>query len=87
MKDDQYILPYQILAYANFLSNNRDVATQYFLKLADFDAANKANYIFLVGVSQYRMGDYDQSVLYLNQVTDPLLLTDVYRYELLSSLA
>ncbi|MFA7717307.1 MAG: hypothetical protein WC875_01155 [Candidatus Absconditabacterales bacterium] len=87
MKDDQYILPYQILAYANFLSNNFDVSAEYFLKLADFDAANKDNYLFLVGVSQYRIGDYDQSVLYLNQVTNPLLLTDMYRYELLSYLA
>ena len=87
MKDDQYILPYQILAYANFLSNNFDVSAEYFLKLADFDAGNKENYLFLVGISYYRLGDYDQSVLYLNQVKDLSLLTDVYRYELLSYLA
>jgi tetratricopeptide (TPR) repeat protein len=87
MKDEEYILPYQILAYANFLSNNFDVSAEYFLKLADFDVANKENYLFLVGVSYYRMGEYDQAVLYLNQVKDPLLLTDVYRYELLSYLA
>ena len=87
MQDNDYILPYQILAYANFLSNNFDVSAQYFLKLADFDPVNKQNYIFLVGVSYYRIGDYDQSVLYLDQVTDPSLMSDVYRYELLSYLS
>ena len=87
MKDEKYILPYQILAYANFLSNTFDVSAEYFLKLADFDVANKENYLFLVGISYYRLGEYDQAVLYLNQVTSPSFLTDVYRYELLSYLA
>jgi len=57
------------------------------LKLADFDKANSARYTFLVGVSYYRQGEYDQSLLYINQVTDTGLLTDVYRYELLSYVA
>ena len=87
MKNEEYVLPYQILAYANFLSTNWDVAAQYFLKLADFDKANSARYTFLVGVSYYRQGEYDQSLLYINQVTDTGLLTDVYRYEILSYIA
>lgn len=87
MQNTDYILPYQILAYTNFLSNNWDVSAEYFLKLADFDQTNRDQYMFLVGVSYYRQGEYDQSVLYLNQVQASGSLTDVYRYQLLSSLA
>jgi tetratricopeptide (TPR) repeat protein len=86
MKNEDYVLPYQILAYANFLSSNWDVAADYFLKLTDFDKINTDRYTFLVGVSYYRQGKYEQSLLYLNQVTDTGMLTDVYRYQLLSSL-
>ena len=84
MQNPDYVLPYQVLAYSNFLGNNRDVAAEYFLKLASFDKANSDNYLFLVGVSYYWQADYEQSLLYLNQVMDPQLQTDVYRYELLS---
>jgi hypothetical protein len=86
-QNDTYVLPYQVLAYANFLSTNREASAQYFLTLVDLDAAHAAEYTFLVGVSQYRLGAYDQSLLYLNQVQDLSLQTDVYRYQLLSSLA
>lgn len=86
-QNDTYVLPYQVLAYANFLSTHREASAQYFLTLVDLDPSHASEYTFLVGVSQYRMGVYDQALLYLNQVQDPLLLTDVYRYQLLSSLA
>lgn len=82
-QDETYILPYQVLAYTNFLMHNREAAKEYFLKLADFDAANEFLYKFLIGVCYYRYGDYEQSILYLNQVTDPGLKIDVYRYMLL----
>ncbi len=81
--DQDYVLPYQVLAYANFLTHNREAAKDYFLKLSDFDVSNAFLYKFLIGVSYYRYGDYEQSILYLNQVADPVLLTDVYRYKLL----
>ncbi len=81
--DEKYILPYQVLAYTNFLTHNREAAKDYFLKLADFDTKNTFLYKFLIGVSYYRYGDYEQSILYLNQVTDPALQLDVYRYMLL----
>ena len=79
-----YVLPYQVLAYSNFLTHNREAAKDYFLKLADFDASNAFLYKFLIGICYYRYADYDQSLLYLNQVTDPGLQIDVYRYMLLS---
>lgn len=63
--------------------HNREAAKDYFLKLADFDAANELLYKFLIGVCYYRYGDYEQSIMYLNQVTDPGLKIDVYRYMLL----
>ena len=83
LKNKDYILPYQVLAYANFLTHNREAAKDYFLKLADFDTTNSSLYKFLIGISYYRYGDYEQSILYLNQVTDAGLQIDVYRYMLL----
>ena len=86
-QNTSYILPYQVLAYANFLSTHREAAAQYFLTLIDLDHTHASEYTFLVGVSEYWMGNYDQSLLYLNQVQDTPVMTDVYRYQLLSSLA
>ncbi|MEI6425780.1 MAG: hypothetical protein WCO66_00335 [Candidatus Absconditabacteria bacterium] len=78
-KNEKYILPYQILAYSHFLSNNRETAIEYFLKLIDFDQNNKDMYNFLIGTSYYRKGDYSSSSVYLSQVqkTNP---TDTLRY-------
>jgi len=83
LSNKNYVLPYQVLAYANFLTHNREAAKDYFLKLADFDTSNASLYKFLIGISYYRYGDYEQSILYLNQVTDSGLQIDVYRYMLL----
>lgn len=83
LTNKDYVLPYQVLAYANFLTHNREAAKDYFLKLADFDTDNAFLYKFLIGICYYRYGEYEQSILYLNQVTDPGLQIDVYRYMLL----
>ncbi len=83
-QDKSYILPYQVLAYTNFLTHNRESAKEYFATLATFDTSNVFLYNFLIGICYYRYGDYEQAVLYLNQVTDPWLQIDVYRYMLLS---
>ncbi|MEI6775191.1 MAG: hypothetical protein WCL18_10920 [bacterium] len=84
LKNKDYVLAYQVLAYSNFLTHNREAAKDYFLKLADFDINNAFLYKFLIGICYYRYGDYDQTILYLNQVTDPGLQVDVYRYMLLA---
>lgn len=86
-QDTEYILPYQILAYANFLSNEREISAEYFLKLAHFDQSNANRYLFLVGASYYWDGSYEKALLYLRQVSDDSLLLDVSRYQLLSYLA
>ncbi len=83
-QNQTYILPYQVLAYTNFLMHNRESAKDYFLRLADFDAHNAFLYKFLIGICYYRYGDYEQALIFLNQVTDPSLQIDVYRYMLLS---
>lgn len=83
MQNKTYVLPYQVLAYTNFLTHNRESAKDYFIKLADFDTSNASLYKFLIGISYYWYGDYEQSVIYLSQVTDPGLKIDVYRYMLL----
>ncbi|MBU0626950.1 hypothetical protein KKH82_06105 [Patescibacteria group bacterium] len=80
LKDKKYILPYQILAYTHFLTNNRETASEYFLKLADVDATNQSLYKFLIGICNYRTQDYRKAILYLSQTTDPELQTDTYRY-------
>jgi len=84
LEDNKYILPYQILAYTHFLTNNRESANDYFLKLADVDISNKNLYKFLIGISFYRSKEYSQAILYLSQVNDASLQTDAYRYMLLS---
>ena len=82
-KNEKYILPYQILSYSHFLTNNRETAVAYFLKLADFDQPNEEMYKFLIGVSYYRNKQYESSIIYLNQVHIENIQTDVYRYLIL----
>jgi hypothetical protein len=82
-KNEKYILPYQILSYSHFLTNNRETAIAYFLKLADFDQPNEEMYKFLIGISYYRNKKYESSIIYLNQVHIETIQTDVYRYLIL----
>lgn len=79
-QNDQYSLPYQVLAYTNFISNNTEIAANYFHKLAEFDSSNEDSYKFFIWVSYFRASKYSESILYLSQVTDEKVLTDVYRY-------
>lgn len=84
LQDEKYILPYQILAYSHFLTNNWETAIEYFLKLADFDKKNQWMYQFLIGVSYYRNKNYTSSILYLSQPTEEKYKTDILRYLLLN---
>jgi tetratricopeptide (TPR) repeat protein len=86
LQDESYILPYQILSYAHFLTNNRDTAIEYFLKLANFDKKNTEMYQFLVGVSYYRKNDFTSSILYLAQNKSPKYQTDTLRYLIINYL-
>lgn len=84
LKDTSYILPYQILAYSHFMTQNWDTAIEYLLRLRDLESKQAQRYTFLIGVAHYWRGDYTQSILYLHQVTAAGLVADAYRYILLS---
>jgi len=86
LQDENYILPYQILSYAHFLTNNRDTAIEYFLKLVNFDKKNKETYQFLIGSSYYRKNDFTSSILYLSQNKSQKYQTDTLRYLIINYL-
>ncbi|MEI8253747.1 MAG: hypothetical protein WCG25_08650 [bacterium] len=48
MKSDTYILPYQLLAYSHFLTNDRETSIDYLFKLIDINPAKEENYKFLI---------------------------------------
>jgi hypothetical protein len=75
-----YILPHQVLAYANFLTNSRDTSVEYFKKLVDLDPNNAEKYRFLMWVASYRDEKYEQSVVMLSMIKDEKLRLDTQRY-------
>ncbi len=85
LQNKDYILPYQILAYSNFLTNNREKAIENFYTLISLDIGNKNKYNFYIWISQYWLGEYTKSILTLSQITsDPTYKMDSYRYLLLN---
>lgn len=86
-KDPNYTLPYQILAYKHFITQSREPALQYLLQLRDLDPGKEDMYVFMIGVSSYWLGKYEQAALYLTQVQDPTYSLDAQRYLLLSYIA
>jgi hypothetical protein len=78
--NSNYILPYQVLAYANFLTNSRDTSNEYFKKLIDLDPNNAEKYRFLMWVAYYRNEQYEQSVVMLSMIKDEKLRLDTQRY-------
>ncbi len=79
-QNSNYILPYQVLAYANFLTNSWDTSIEYFKKLEDLDSNNAEKYRFLMWVASYRNWKYEQSVVMLSMVKDESLRLDTQRY-------
>ena len=79
-QNSDYILPYQILAYANFLTNSRDTSIEYLKKLVDLDPNNSQKYQFLMGVAYYWNEKYEQSVIMLSMVQNEKLRLDADRY-------
>lgn len=79
-QNSNYILPYQLLGYANFLTNSRDTAIEYFKKLVDLDPNNAEKYHFLMWVSYYRWWKYEQSVVMLSLIKEGSLRLDSERY-------
>jgi hypothetical protein len=79
-QNKNYILPYQILAYANFLTNSRDAAIEYLITLSTLEPASQQKYDFLIGIASYRNKKYAESVLKLSQVKDETYRLDAERY-------
>lgn len=80
-----YVLPYQVLAYSNFMTNDRDKAIENFYDLVELDISNQDKYDFYIGASYYRKGDYQESISVLSQLLNtPEYKTDAYRYLLLN---
>jgi len=75
-----YLLPYQILAYANVLTNSWEAALSYLATLSDKDSSSAEKYAFLMGIAYYREGNYEKSVLKLSQVKEPSYRLDAERY-------
>jgi hypothetical protein len=79
-QNQNYILPYQILAYANFLTNSRDTSVEYLRKLIDIDSNNAEKYRFLMWIAYYWDEKYQQSVIMLSSIRDDKLRLDAERY-------
>ena len=79
-QNSNYILPYQVLAYANFLTNSWDTSVEYLKKLVDLDPNNAEKYRFLMWVAFYRDEKYEQSVVMLSMIKDEKLRLDTQRY-------
>lgn len=79
-QNPNYILPHQVLAYANFLTNSRDTSIEYLKKLVDLDPNNAEKYRFLMWVAFYRDEKYEQSVVMLSMIKDENLRLDTNRY-------
>ncbi len=83
-QNDQYILPYQILAYSNYLTNNRESAIEYFFELIDIEPGRHNTYKFMIGTSYYWLGKYTESILHISHIKNRENQTDTYRYLLLN---
>ena len=84
LEDNDYVLPYQILAYSNFLTRNWDKAISYFYNLSSLDIDNKNKYDFYLGICYYWKWEYEKSLTTLYQlINDSTYKLDVYRYLLL----
>jgi tetratricopeptide (TPR) repeat protein len=88
LKDNpNYILPKQILAYTHMILHQRSQAQSYFTQLINNDSKNIHNYQFFAGVCSYRLGEYTDTILYLNQISTDHIISDVIRYKILAYIA
>ena len=82
-----YILPKQILAYSHMILHEWRQAQSYFLQLIESDAKNISTYQFFTWVCSYRLEQYTDAILYLNQIPQDKIVSDATRYKILSYIA
>lgn len=83
LQNGDYILPYQVLSYSNFLTQNREKAVDYFYKLSSIDSENYEKYNFYIGISYYWHWNYEKSIAALVPLLNTTYKDDAYRYLLL----
>lgn len=84
-QNKKYSLPYQILAYNDFLTNNLSSAIGYFQQLTKIDPAKHNSYKYMMGISYYWNQDYSNAILHLSQLKNiNEFRTDVLRYLILA---
>lgn len=81
--NDGYILPNQIIAYSSFIMNRHDESKKYFLKLIEIDPENAFQYKFFLWISHFWNEKYEDSIIFLSQITESDYIIDAYRYLLL----
>lgn len=79
-KNSHYILPYQILAYANFLTNARSASISYLEILKNLDPTLQEKYTMLLWIAYYRDNQYENSILHLSQIQNDKYRLDKERY-------
>jgi hypothetical protein len=67
--------------------HQRSQAQSYFTQLINNDSKNIHNYQFFAGVCSYRLGEYTDTILYLNQISTEHIISDVIRYKILAYIA
>lgn len=82
-----YILPYQVLANADFALGRTESALSYFQQLLKLDYQQKNNYLYHLWVLSYQLKNYAQAVIFFSQITDSKIALDADRYLVLSYLA
>ncbi len=85
LQNADYVLPHQIVAYSNFLTNDREKAIENFYDLVELDDENQDKYNFYIGASHYRWWNNQESISVLSQlINSPVYKIDAYRYLLLN---
>lgn len=84
---ENYILPYQILANVDFLMHKRESSATYYQKLLKIDPSQRNTYLYYLGIINYQIKNYSESVLYFAQLTENKFILDGDRYLVLAYLA
>lgn len=79
-----YVLWYQIMAYAHLMTHDRDTAKSYLTKLMESDSTHLITYQRLYGVASYRDQEPKDTVWYLTQVNKKVPSIEMLRYLWLS---
>jgi tetratricopeptide (TPR) repeat protein len=83
-QDPSYALGYEILSQAALKQQKYSEALTYLQKLFVVDKQNAQRTSFFMGVAHYFLGDYDQALLSLQQISENAYLYDAQRYMILS---